>query len=273
MRWKLADCWIFGGTRPAEGKAPFARGDVVLARGEEARPPFLRVRAYPQDEVEGDELTTDDWQALLSSAQALELKAPTPALAHAALWVFRNGYKDRGAALEDLSREGALAHREPAAGGAWVVIVREDVGNPLRDRLAMEQFERAWREARASRWEDALALADLAFVLSRGLIVERVALLALALDRVGRKTGSEGLLEMASKSRGVEFGRRVREKMEELARQCVERRREEVTRVRSNDDMAALAAAAWRARAMTDIYEKQKLHLKGCRAPSRRSAA
>jgi hypothetical protein len=64
-----------------------------------------------------------------------------------------------------------------------------------------------------------LRLADLAFVLSRGLVVERVALLALAMERVGRKTGGDGLIDMASGSRGVEFGASVRAKRDDLARQ------------------------------------------------------
>ncbi|MEO5726531.1 MAG: hypothetical protein ABIV93_06000, partial [Byssovorax sp.] len=105
-------------------------------------------------------------------------------------------------------------------GDVKAAVVREDLGNPIRDKWAMDRFDEAWTCAQDARWPEALRLADLAFVLSRGLVAERVALLALAMERQGRKTGGDGLLDMAAGSRGAEFGASVRAKRDELARQC-----------------------------------------------------
>jgi hypothetical protein len=221
MRWSLIQSRVVGGMRPAEGKAPFARGASILAQANE-RERFLQVRGYVHDEAEGDELDREGWEALQASGQGVSLATPCPAAAHAAIWILRPSFTARATLLGELVVAGALVGPEVATpAGSVVAVAREDIGNPIRDRWAMEQFETAWKFARAARWSDALSLADLAFVLSRGLVVERVALLSLALERAGRKTGADGLIEMAAGSRGAEFGRHVREKTAELAAQCM----------------------------------------------------
>lgn len=219
MRWQLASCQVVGGMRPASGKAAFARGAAVLGRQDQPER-LLQVHGYAGAEVEGEEIDREAWEALLGSAQAMALKEPVRATRDAALWVFRLGFADQEQAIERLAAVGALVHREVASGGSIAAVVREDLGNAVRDVLALERFDRAWCEAQAGRWPEALALADLAFVLSRGLIVERVALLALTLERVGRKTASDGVIEMAAGSRGAVFGEAVRARKAEYAAQC-----------------------------------------------------
>lgn len=220
MRWQLASGHIVGGMRPATGKAPFARGAAVLQRLA-AADRFLQVHGYEGTEAVGDEIDGEAWEALLTSAQATRLRTPVAAQLDAALWVFRASFAEREDALARLSRAGALVQREEVTpGGAVAAVVREDLGNAIRDELALEQFERAWRAAQGGRWPEAHALADLSYVLSRGLVVERLALYALALEHVGRKTASDGLIEMATNSRGAAFGQAVRDRRAEYAEQC-----------------------------------------------------
>jgi hypothetical protein len=181
------------------------------------------VRSYTTSEAEGEALDRAAWEALQGSGQGTSLSTSFPAEAHAAVWMLRPSFADRMAFLGQLAVGGALVGQEVATPeGPVVAVVREDGGNPIRDRWAMEQFDAAWTLAQAASWPEALRGADLAFVLTRGLLVDRVALLSLAMERVGRKTGADGLLEMAAGSRGEGFGRQVREKRDELACQCLE---------------------------------------------------
>jgi hypothetical protein len=219
MKWPLTECRVVGAMRPVEGKAPFARGSAVLERTD-APGRLLQVHGYTLAEAEGDELDGDAWETLLASQQATSLKAPPQATAHAALWILRPGFSARNQLLADLSREGALLEDETAPGGVRCAVVREDHGNPIRDRYALEHFEVAWGDARAGRWTDALRGADLAFVLSRGIIVERAALLSLALERMGRKAAADAMIAMTTGSRGADFGQSVRAARDDFARQC-----------------------------------------------------
>lgn len=220
IKWPLNSCRVVGGMRPSEGKAPFARGAAVLDRTD-APGAFLQVHRYTPGEAEGDPLDQEEWDALRGSRQGTSLTSPAPARAHAAVWIARPAFAEREAFLAELSTNGALLGREAvAAGDAAVAVVYEDLGNPVRDKWAMTSFDAAWTCAHAARWPEALQLADLAFVLSRGLIAERVALLALAMERQGRKTGGDGLIDMAAGSRGAGFGASVRAKRDEFARQC-----------------------------------------------------
>jgi len=219
IKWPLDSCRVVGGMRPSEGKAPFARGAAVLDRTD-APGSFLQVHRYMPEEAEGDRLDLEEWEALQVSQQGTRLTSPVPARAHAAVWIVRSAFTEREAFLRELSANGSLLGQATMAGDASVAVVREDLGNPVRDKWAMERFDAAWTCARAARWPEALRLADLAFVLGRGLVAERVALLALAMERQGRKTGGEGLIDMAAGSRGAELGASVRAKRDELARQC-----------------------------------------------------
>ncbi len=219
IKWRLDSCRVVGGMRPVEGKAPFARAAAVLERTG-APGSFLQVHRYTPDDAEGDLLDLDAWDALQVSRQATSLASSVPAEAHAAVWIARSTFAERQSFLGALASGGALLGQETVArADATLAVVREDIGNPLRDRWAMERFDLAWTCAREARWTECLRLADLAFVLSRGLVVERVALLALAMEREGRKSGGEGLIDMASGSRGVEFGASVRAKRDEFALQ------------------------------------------------------
>lgn len=175
----------------------------------------------PEATPKGSSWTRRTWASFLDSKQATQLQRPLHAARDAALWMLRQNFVDRDDALKKLAASGAELGREEHEGaGAMVVAVREDLGNPVRDVLALEHFDRAWALAKDGRWSEALTRADLSFVLSRGLIVERVALLALALERVGRKTASEGQIEMAAGSRGPAFGQAVRDKVAEYAAAC-----------------------------------------------------
>jgi len=220
MNWPLARCRVVGGMRPADGKAPFARGAAVLSHGDvEGR--FLLVRGYTHDGVDGDELDLEEWQGLQDSGQALRFEHAMPVDAYSALWVLRPGFVSREELLRALSQSKAVLGSESVGlSGSTAAVVREDIGNPIRDRFALEHFEKAWKYAQKAQWSDALRHADLSFVLSRGLVVERVALLALAMEREGRKTGADGLVEMAAGSRGPMFGQQIQDRWREFAQQC-----------------------------------------------------
>lgn len=221
MKWPLHLCRVVGGMRPPEGKAPFARGAAVLDRTD-APGSFLQVQRYMPDEAEGEILDLEEWEALQAARQSMILAAPVPAKAHAAVWIVRPAFVERAAFLGELSAvEALLGQVSVVTGDVKAAVVREDLGNPIRDKWAMERFDAAWTYGQEGRWPEALRLADLAFVLSRGLVAERVALLALAMERQGRKTGGDGLIDMAAGSRGAEFGASVRAKRDELSKQCM----------------------------------------------------
>src|SRR5262245_12926787 len=101
MRWSLTECHIVGGMRPAEGKAPFARGAAVLEKASDLGR-FLQVRGYAGGEAEGDELDRAAWEALLSSQQAARLTKTIHAAPYAAVWILRPGFEARDKLLAAL---------------------------------------------------------------------------------------------------------------------------------------------------------------------------
>jgi hypothetical protein len=178
----------------------------------------LRVLRYPTaKEAEGNEISAEEWQALLLGGEALAFPAEIPARPGAALWVLRHNYgADRELAERSLLQKDPQAQKIIGEDGAWAFVVAEPEVAGLRGEWADASFNAAWEAAKWREWNEAQALAERAFALDRTLQVDHVALLALIYDQVRDKTRSEALLEMARRSRGDVFYRGAREKMKEL---------------------------------------------------------
>jgi hypothetical protein len=218
---KIAESKIVGAMVAPRGKAPFDRGNLVLASAIEPGL-FLQVRAYVgSDEIEGKPLVLDEWTSLLKSEQAIEIE-PVNAAPGAAFWVLRPAFEDRDAALEALRTSCALLHdafRLLDGSYGCVVSERDPAANGLRDRWADEAFAKALAWAKSNRWDRACSAATRAFVVERAMSAERIALLALTYERCGNPTRAEGYVQMAKRSRGADFAAQVSEKRAELERQ------------------------------------------------------
>ena len=220
--WSLDEAMVVGGTRPYEGRAPFARAAVVLSRTD-APERFLIVKKYHSatKQAEGTALTAEEWQALQDTGQALSLDEPiSPARTGGVLWIMRENFgAGREKMIQELRRGGVL-FGAPSTGPDNTVAcyVDEPEATAYRVSWGKDAFDRAWRLIRDERLEPALERAELAFVLDSGMSAERVALLSCICDRLGRKTRSEGYIEMARRSRGDEFSRLVSDKMSQFLR-------------------------------------------------------
>lgn len=210
--------------RMLDGKAPFARAAPILRSRDSGE--LLRAQRWTGGEPTGDPLTEDDFNGFVRSNQAFrwsDLGAGTVgAVPHIAVWLLRDGFDhflSHDGAVDEVRRAGAVMADVPApASRVRVVAVREDLANPVRDEWATRAFDRAFQQAMKGDWQAACATADLSFVVTRGLVPERVALHALALEKCSEKTDAEATLIMAEQSRGKAFGLEMRAKLEEYRR-------------------------------------------------------
>lgn len=221
MRWPLSGSQIIGATQPLRGRAVFVRAPLVIERPGE--PMLLKVHRYDPGWVEGEELTREDWSALLRTREAMEL-GPLPLCAHAALWLLRPGFLEWHEArlqLQMIDNRGAGAHAlnvrpallaERLCEDVAVCVVDEQTADQWRERWAERIFLRALREGRGARYEEALPAARQAFHLSPVMEPKHIALLAALFGMVGQEDRGRGYLQMAANSRGEAFRRESEQK-------------------------------------------------------------
>ena len=214
-RWPLADAAIVGFTRPWAGTALFAPADLVL-RAVANPAQLLQVVSYPaDDDVEGLAMDEAEWAALVSSGDAATLLAPEAARAHATGWLLRAAAAKAAWGQKQRVREQlwyARARLGPTIVGphkARLYLVDDRRAAEIREALAEDAYRRAHAAALGSAWDVALCEADLAFVLTTGLRVDRVALPALLHARTGNTTRAAGLVAMAANSRGAAWAAEV----------------------------------------------------------------
>jgi hypothetical protein len=222
---KLADYTIIGATVPPQGKAAFVRANVVLQRRSEseARPYLLAFAYVGAEEVDGQLLTAEEWQAFLDGDQAVRLDG-VRADSGIGCWVLRSNFQRREAAVQALRTSGALLRDfYPLAPSSYAFLVRESAANSLRDEWAKEAAREALSWAKGNHWQRACDEAGQAFVLERSMTPERVAMLSLAYEKCENAVRASGYLEMARRSRGDQFGEQVVEKRKDLERELAAR--------------------------------------------------
>jgi hypothetical protein len=199
------DC--IGGMRPLTGTAPFASASLVV-REREASHRIARVSRYEgETHAVGEPLTPEEWQTLCVSEHAHAFAEPVPIRAGACMWLLRQSFDGRDAALAELRAAGvSLELMYDGRTNTKALVVHENEANPLRDGWAGRAYGLALEQARLERWSRALALAEQAYVLGRGPIPSHWALLTLCYERVGQAKRAEGLVQVARRSHGEAMG-------------------------------------------------------------------
>ena len=214
-RWPLANAVVVGFTRPWKGLATFAPADLVLyIRDIPAQ--RLQVVSYPSDdEVDGIVMSAAEWHALLRADEAATVPTFVAAQPHATGWLLRPVITSMGKEqqrriirrLQDTGGTTGTKIRNPD--GARLLLVDDRTAETLREELAETATRSALGLARCGMWDKALLEASFAFVVTVGLRVDRVALLALLHDHAGNTTRAAGLISMAANSRGASWAAEV----------------------------------------------------------------
>lgn len=224
MEWRLSEAQVVGGTRPLDPEVPFAQARVVLLN-KGAGDKYLLVNRYPSPEyAEGNPMTPGEWHALIAAGEAHELKSPLPAKYNGMLWLLGPGFPERDRVVEELHAARALLADPYSHALVLVCFINENLASEVREHLANDAFEQALRLARDLEWSQALPHAERAFDLggiSEEGAEERIALLALLYEHLGRKRRSDGYLKMALNSRGHQFYERTLQKYREFSRLIV----------------------------------------------------
>lgn len=235
---KLEDAQIVGALTLLHGRAPFDRANIVVAS---VRDPdkVLQVTAYiGNDALDGKVLSGDDFRGLVRAEQAILLDPALPIKLGAALWLLRESFDEREAALEELKASGTLlSDYVRIKDGSWGCLVREPEANKLRDGWASRASGRAFILARRRNWQDALRAASRAFVVERAMTSDSIAMLALCHDRCGNTVRAKGYVDMARSSRGDAFADAVRKRYDELVSELMESPPESGPRPRFRDAM------------------------------------
>lgn len=220
---------VIAAMTPPESKAPFNRAHLIV-RGRDGA--LVRAQTYSSDALAtGPRLSPEDLQGLVEAGHAIALPEPASLVAGAGLWMLRHGLSRRDGALAELRAAGLLVHAPILHGpnDAWLCLVNEGDAraSALRDQWRDEAMRAATKHARDGEWREAEREAEIAQAVCRGLDPEVLAMLSLAHERCDRAKRAEGVLTMARRSRGDDFGdlvshalRRLREDLGggELAR-------------------------------------------------------
>lgn len=235
---KLDDAQIVGALTLLHGKAPFDRANIVVASRHDPEK-LLQVTTYLEEgALDGKILSMDDLRGLVRAEQAILLDPALPVRLGSALWLLRETFDEREAALEELKTSGVLLLDYVRVNdGSWGCLVREPEANKLRDGWASRASGRAFTLARRGNWQGALRAASRAFVLERAMTSDSIAMLALCHDRCGNTVRAKGYVDMARSSRGDAFADAVRKRYEELVSELVESPPESGPRPRFRDAM------------------------------------
>lgn len=220
--WPLAELEIIGGHCCPRPPAPFGRGPAVVRRRDD---PDRICIAFKLDArgASGDVLTNAQWRGLVGSFNALELPAPVPARAFAALWVFTASfgpsYED---CLNDLRTSNALLVDSQSLVERPVRLAREEHGAPpslalvdesrarnLRSEWRTHAYDEAWKSLKSGKPADGEHHAERALSLLSTPAPEDFALLSIIYSRNNRLARSDGLIALAVNSYPSEFNQKL----------------------------------------------------------------
>ncbi len=220
--WPLAELEIIGGHCCPRPPAPFGRGPAVVRRRDD---PDRICIAFKLDTrgASGDVLTNTQWRGLVGSFNALELPAPIPAHAFAALWVFTasfgSSYED---CLKDLRTSNALlfdpqypterpvrlAHEVQGAQPS-LALVDESRARHLRSEWRTHAYDEAWKSLKSGKPAEGEHHAERALSLLSTPVPEDFALLSIIYSRNNRLARSDGLIALAANSYPSEFNQKL----------------------------------------------------------------
>jgi hypothetical protein len=201
MIWNLRDCRMVGSVCSLRSSAPFSRDAVVLTNEKHPDTHMIRGREYADGSVEGERMTEAEWRDLLECEEALAFSEPVEARPNAKCWLLHETFPEREQAAGQLRTcTGAILHEE-ARDGVLIFVVDELRAADRLERWSREAFDRAWRLGQCGVWDRAVAYADLAWLTDRSLNLDRVALLALALEQAQGASAAEDLIAFELNSR------------------------------------------------------------------------
>jgi hypothetical protein len=185
--------------------APFGRGAVVLASGEHPDAQLIFNRHDGHGRA-GERMTSADWGELVACEEVVELAQPVVLDSATCMpkgWLLRDNFPERERGAEQLRAcEGAVIHEEQRD-DVLLFIVDESRARELLAQWSRAAFDDAWRFGQRGDWAQAHAYADLAWLTDISLALDRVALLALALEFTEGLSAAEDLIEFETNSRGA----------------------------------------------------------------------
>lgn len=214
MNWPLRNCRIIGSMCALASSSPFGRDAVVLAHDEHPNTRLIVGQILGDGTAIGEQLSADDWRALCESGEVIEVASPV-AVGDASRpwsWLLRANFPARVQAATQLREcTGAVLHEE-SRDDVSIFIVDEARARTVLDAWSRAAFDDAWRLARSGDWVHAHEHADLAWLTDVGLELDRVALLALAIEHTEGPSAAEDFIafELASRKRRPEQDLRQR---------------------------------------------------------------
>jgi hypothetical protein len=208
MNWPLRNCRVVGSMCALVSSSPFGRDAVVLAHDEQANTRLIVGQVLGDGTAVGEQLSADDWRALCESGEVLALTSPVD-VADASRpwsWLLRANFPQRAQAAAQLRERAGAVLREEPRNDVLIFIVDEAHARPVLDAWSRAAFDDAWRLAQSGDWARAHEHADLAWLTDVGLELDRVALLALAIEYTEGQSAAEDFItfELASRKRRPE---------------------------------------------------------------------
>lgn len=201
MRWDPRDCRIIGGVCGLRLSAPFSRDAVVLTNEKHPDTCMILGRELADGTVSGEWMNHAEWRDLLACEEALAFAKPVAARPNAKCWLLREGFLEREqAAVQLRARAGAILHEE-AREGVLIFVVDESRAADVLEGWSRGAFDQAWRLGQRGEWDRAVTYAELAWLTDRALNLDRVALLALAIEHTQGASAAEDLIVFEINSR------------------------------------------------------------------------
>jgi hypothetical protein len=202
---------MVGSVCSLRASSPFARDAVVLTNAQHSEAYMILGRELADGSVEGERMTDTEWHELLDCQEALAFAEPVEAGPNAKCWLLRESFPEREPAAAQLRAcAGAILHEETRE-DVLIFVVDESRAADQLERWSRAAFDRAWRLGQLGEWGRAVELADLAWLTDRSLHLDRVALLALALELDQGASSAEDLIAFELNSRRGRPERELRE--------------------------------------------------------------
>lgn len=192
---------MIGGVCGLRLNAPFSRDAVVLTHEDHPDSYMILGRELADGTVSGEWMNHKEWRDLLACEEALAFAKPVAARPNAKCWLLREGFAERDQAAGQLrARAGAILHEE-AREGVLIFVVDESRAADVLEGWSRGAFDQAWQLGQRDEWDRAVTYAELAWLTDRSLNLDRVALLALAIENTQGASASEDLIVFELNSR------------------------------------------------------------------------
>lgn len=200
MKFPFTNSEIVGALRPLDLPAHFSDAPVVV-RYEHTLLEIDEFMDEPSELAEAHEISARDWAHLLSTDEAFEFQSPRPTIRYARCWIFRRWDAEQlTLLLRDIGRESSFIERNER--DLTVVCVDENRGANVRQTWTRRLYDEAWLRAKCDRFDEALALAEVVWVLDAYRGLDSTLLSCAILEKLGRMADARDLLHMEANSTG-----------------------------------------------------------------------